>query len=151
MSLEYMEEALEVCLQLVTRYTYETNQRFLRYVKSLARSGKKTCENFARSSETYDPYWFTAKIKADVRLLRVACANAAFVAEIRRIMREDLGPEETEGQIQAALRGRGISCSDTDTLQSENQEISLNEARDMRHVDGHRQHMADLLAQLLRT
>ena len=125
-----MEEALEVCLEVVTllhcennqRFsllTCEKNQRFLRYVKSLVTSGCTSCQDFARSSESYDPVWFTPEMKADVRLLRVACADDVFVARVRRIWLDELHPEETEHRIEVALRGHGMLRSYSDTHQND--------------------------------
>ncbi len=108
--MEHMEEALEVCLETVTRNTYETNQRFLLYVESLRRRGYRSFDAFARSSESYDPSWFTPEIKADVRLLRVVCADAVFVAGINQIIEDDLKPEELHRRVESALCGRGMLC-----------------------------------------
>ena len=101
-------QALEACLELVTRTTYETNTQFMTYVKNLEMSNCKTCESFARSSESYDPSWFTSEITADVRLLRAACQDPVFVASMQRLMQDDLAPEETYRRVEAALRARGM-------------------------------------------
>ena len=54
--------------------------------------------------------WFTPEIKADVRLLRVACANDVFVGRIKWIMQDDLEPEESDRRVESTLRGRGMLC-----------------------------------------
>jgi hypothetical protein len=97
-----------VCLEVVTRTKYETNTRFMRYVKNLRMSNYKTCQAFATSSESKDPYWFTPEIKADVWLLRAACQDPVFVTSMQRLMLDDLRPKETYDRVKAALRERGM-------------------------------------------
>lgn len=114
-----MDEALEVCLEVVTRTTYETNTKFMTYVKNLSRSDYKTCEAFARSSESYDPHWFTPEITADVRLFRAVCQDPVFVTSMKRLMLDDLDPKKTYHLVETALRGRGMLRRDSDTHRSD--------------------------------
>jgi hypothetical protein len=73
-------EVLQHCLELVTRLTYATNQRFLKYSERLSRAGYTTCEAFATSGRMYDALWFTPAIRADVALLRVhRCGDEAYL------------------------------------------------------------------------
>jgi hypothetical protein len=101
-------EVLQHCLDLVTRLTYATNQRFLKYSERLSRAGYSTCGAFATSGRMYDTLWFTPAVRADVSLLRVACGDPAFVAGMKQILRGDWDPDETYTRVASALRARGI-------------------------------------------
>ena len=104
-------EAFEHCLELVTRTTYENNQRFLRYFERLSTTGYMTCQAFATSDRSCDALWFTPEIRADVQLLRVTCRDPGFVTGIKRILLGGFDPEEIYTRIASALYGRGMLCA----------------------------------------
>ena len=89
MDVRYMDESLQLCLEVTFEQAHSYSTLFLKYIKQLESLGIKSWEDFADTTDKMPLFADTPAIRDNIRILRVACKDEAFKATVHATLNDD--------------------------------------------------------------